>query len=57
MKKEIIDMGDNCKVMFDEGGNLKIIEGCKGKIINPTEIALFHRVTEDFRREEKDEIR
>lgn len=50
-EKEIIDLGDGCSIEFDIGGNIKILKGCEGKEINPIEVAMLYRITQDFRKE------
>jgi len=50
-EREIINLGDGCSIEFDIGGNIKILKGCKGKEINPLEIAMLHKITQDLRKE------
>jgi len=45
--KEILDIGDGCKLEFTRDGKLKIGKDCEGKILNPGEIQLLDRVNQE----------
>lgn len=53
-EKDIIDLGDKCKLEFSKDGNIKILGDCDNKTINRIEIALFDKVSNVI--EDEDEV-
>ena len=52
--KEIIELGEKCKIEFKKDGNVNIIGDCDGQTLSRTDVKLFDRVSDII--EDEDEV-